>query len=222
MGLPLHSAAQLVAPVSPASAPAANDSMERAQRQANNVLRWIKVHSEKPRANPAAAATTPAAAPSRAAKAPPRNAIPAKTAGNAGTASAAIEAAPAVQEDLPLLEAAAEVAAPVTVPVQAPPPPPPPVPASIAAPTVAVEPDIVLVPVSQAQPELSRKVQESMNNDRVTVRFTVLPNGSVINTEILKSSNRRLNTPTLDAVSTWRFQPIRANHTVSIELAFKD
>jgi TonB family protein len=197
--------------------------MERAQRQANNVLRWIKVHSEKPRANPATAATTPAAAPSPAAKAPPRsNAYPAKAAGNAGAASAALETAPALQEDLPLLEAAPEVAAPVTVPAQAPPPAPPPVPASIAAPTVAVEPEIVLVPISQAQPELSRKVQESMNNDRVTVRFTVLPSGSVINTEILKSSNRRLNTPTLDAVSTWRFQPIRANHTVSIELAFKD
>ncbi|OYU42919.1 MAG: hypothetical protein CFE44_21270, partial [Burkholderiales bacterium PBB4] len=49
---PAHSVAQLVAPVSGASAPE-EDPMERAKRQANNVMRWIKVHSDKPRATPA-------------------------------------------------------------------------------------------------------------------------------------------------------------------------
>ena len=47
--------AQLVPSVGAASAPAV-DPMERAQRQADNVMRWIKVHADKPRAAPVAPA----------------------------------------------------------------------------------------------------------------------------------------------------------------------
>ncbi|OYT92753.1 MAG: hypothetical protein CFE43_06700 [Burkholderiales bacterium PBB3] len=219
LGVPLVSQAQLVAPASPASAPAASDSMERAQRQADNVLRWIKVHADKPKAAPA---NPPPAPIPVAARPPARNTSTANAAAAAAAAAAASVATPAaeaepppVAQDAPPAYATAP-AVPAPAPVQAAPQPPPPVPAA------AVEPEIVLVAISQAQPELSKKIVETMNNDRVNVRFTVLPNGTVTNADIVQSSNRRLNKPTLDAVSTWRFQPIRANHTVTVELAFKD
>ena len=226
LGMPLASQAQLVAPASPASAPAASDSMERAQRQANNVLRWIKVHSDKPRADPPKPAG-PLPAPSTvAAKPAVRNTYPA----NASTASSAAAAAvptvdqppegytsTSVQEAAPTIATAPAV--PVASPVQA-----EPTPLRTAPPVQAATPEteIVLVAISQTQPELSNKIVETLNNDRVNVRFTVLPNGTVTNADIVKSTNRRLNRPTLDAVSTWRFQPIQANHTVTVELAFKD
>ena len=218
LGSPLASQAQLVAPVTPASAPATSDSMERAQRQADNVLRWIKVHADKPKAAPANPPPTPSPV---AAKPPARNTAAANAAAAAAAAAVASVAAPApetepppvAQDAPPAYATAPAVSAPA--PVQAAPQPPP-------VPAVAVEPEIVLVAISQAQPELSKKIVETLNNDRVNVRFTVLPNGTVTNADIVQSSNRRLNKPTLDAVSTWSFQPIRANHTVTVELAFKD
>ncbi|MBC7620532.1 MAG: TonB family protein [Candidatus Saccharibacteria bacterium] len=218
LGVPMTSLAQLVAPASPASAPALGDNMERAQRQADNVLRWIKVHSDKPKANPAKPADPPVPNPSPvAAKAPARTTYAANAAGNSTvttppTPIASVpqaDASPQVVEAPPALTAAI---APSAIPA----PPPAPTPAT------AAEPEIVLVALSQAQPELSKKIMESLNDDRVNVRFTVLPNGTVTGADIVNSTNRRLNRPTLDAVSSWRFKPIQANHSVTVELAFKE
>ena len=66
--------AQLVPSVGAASAPK-EDSMERAQRQADNVMRWIKVHADKPRAAPAAA-PTPAPAPAAPKPVAPKPVVP--------------------------------------------------------------------------------------------------------------------------------------------------
>ena len=223
--MPMTSLAQLVAPASGASAPVSSD-MERAQRQANNVLRWIKVHSDNPKANPAKPAAAPAPVSNPVASKPPArntntvNAISAvnnTAATNAPPPTASVpqaEISPQVTSTAPALNA--------TVPATVPEPSPPPTPAVQAPPAAAAVPEVVLVAVSQTPPELSQKITESLNNDRVNVRFTVLPNGTVTGADIINSTNRRLNRPTLDAVATWRFQPIPANHTVTVELAFKD
>ena len=227
LGMPMTSLAQLVAPASPASTPALGDSMERAQRQADNVLRWIKVHSDKPKANPAKPADAPLPTPSPvAAKPPARTTYVANAAVNSTAATSPTLTASVPQTDAPpqVVEAPpAAIAA--TAPTAMSTPTPAPTPSASAAPPVpatAVEPEILLVALSQTQPELSKKIMESLNDDRVNVRFTVLPNGTVTGADIVNSTNRRLNRPTLDAVSSWRFKPIQANHTVTVELAFKD
>ena len=52
------------------------------------------------------------------------------------------------------------------------------------------------------------------------VRFTVEANGSVSNVEVLSSSSRLLNKPTIAAVSSWRFEPIKVARPAQIEIAF--
>lgn len=208
--------AQLVAPASGSSAPE-EDPMERAKRQANNVMRWIKVHSDKPRAT---AAKEPAAPP-----APP----PAPAARPAAKTAAAPAPAPVPEAEKPLA-----TAAPAAVPTpQAPPPvaaPVAPPPTAAAAPAIAKAPpppppveeedETPLKALSQPQPVIPRNVLATVNQGKVMVRFIVEPNGSVSNVEVLSSSSRLLNKPTVTAISTWRFEPIKTPRTAQIEIAF--
>ena len=212
--------AQLVAPVGAASAPA-EDPMERAKRQANNVMRWIKVHSDKPRAN-AAKPNEPAAAPAPAPVARPAPKTAAPPANSSAYAPAAVAekpgvAAPAAPD--PVVLAPPPVAAPVA---------PPPV--AAAAPAIAKaappapppeeEEDTPLKALAQPQPVLPRNVLSTINVAKVMVRFNVEVDGSVSNVEIVRSSNRLLNKPTITAVSSWRFEPIKVARPAQVEIDF--
>lgn len=208
--------AQLVAPVSGASAPV-EDPMERAKRQANNVMRWIKVHSDKPRAT-AAKPNEPAAAPAPAPAPPPRPA-PRPVAAPAYTpppevekpvAAAAPVAEPAPQAPPPVAAPVAPAPIAAAAPAIAPPPPPP----------EEEEDDEPLKALSQPQPVIPRNVLSTINVGKVMVRFMVEPNGSVSNVEVVSSSSRLLNKPTVAAVSTWRFEPIKTARPAQIEIAF--
>lgn len=200
--------AQLVAPVGAASAPV-EDPMERAKRQANNVMRWIKVAAEKPRVT---AAPTPTPAPAPAARPAAKPAV-----ANAPAPEAEkplVTTAPAVE---PTPQAPPPVAAPATPPTlaaaapamaKAPPPP------------VEEEDDMPLKALSQPQPVIPRNVLATLNTGKVMVRFIVEPNGSVSNVEVLSSSSRLLNKPTVTAISTWKFEPIKTPRPAQIEIAF--
>ena len=206
--------AQLVPSVGAASAPAAG-SMERAQRQADNVMRWIKVQSDKPRATAAAPAkpaesTAPASAVARA------PAKPIAVAAAAPATSAAEPAKPVVAE--PPEPAAPVVAPPPVIPPVAPtvalakvPEPPPP---------VEEEDETPLKALAQAQPVIPRNVLASLTAGKVMVKFTVEANGSVSNAEVLTSSSRQLNKPTLSAISSWRFEPIKTPRVAQVEFDF--
>ena len=206
--------AQLVPSVGAASAPAAG-SMERAQRQADNVMRWIKVQSDKPRATAAAPAkpaepTAPAPAVARA---------PAKPIAVAVVVPATSAAEPAK----PVVAEPPEPAAPVV----APPPVIPPVAPTVALakvpeppPPVEEEDETPLKALAQAQPVIPRNVLASLTAGKVMVKFTVEANGSVSNAEVLTSSSRQLNKPTLAAISSWRFEPIKTPRVAQVEFDF--
>lgn len=203
--------AQLVAPAAAASAPA-EDPMERAKRQANNVMRWIKVHADKPRATTAKEAVAPTPAP--VARPAPR------TAAAPGYAPAP-DSEKSVATATPAPEPTPQTPPPVAVPVAPPPnaaaaqaiaktPPPP----------IVEEEDTPLKALSQPQPVIPRNLLSTIDAGKVMVRFMVETNGSVSNVEVLSSSSRLLNKPTVAAISTWRFEPIKSPRPAQIEIAF--
>jgi TonB family protein len=197
--------AQLVPSVGAASAPAV-DPMERAQRQADNVMRWIKVHADKPRVAPAApAAPTPPPAPAVTKAAPPKAVAPAPV--SPEPQKVEVAAPPPVEVPVP-----PPVVAPAPVaPVIAPPPPPPPV----------EEEETPLKALAQEQPIIPRNVLASMNAPgKVMVQFKVETNGSVSNVVVLNSNRTQLNKPTLAAVANWRFEPVKTPRVAQIEFAF--
>lgn len=208
-----QTAAAAPAPASAASAPAKGAApSERAQRQADSVFRWIKIHSEKPRkaaeAKPAAkseaAVVVTGSSPREAARAEPDDAKPAPT---ASASSPALEP----------LNAAAEkdtVAAPV-VPVVA--SAPAVVPVTPAAP---VEEEVVVKPIEQPKPEFPEDVMAQLGSGKVKLRFMVQPDGSVAEAEVLSTSHRRLNRAALDAIAKWRFKPIKVARPAQVELGF--
>ena len=208
--------AQLVPSVGAASAPAV-DPMERAQRQADNVMRWIKVHSDKPRATAAAAAKPNEPAPQAAAKAPAPAPAPAPA-----KPIALAAAAPTAEPNKAVVTAPPEPAAPVVAPPVAPPVVPPAVLAKAPEPPAPVEEEdeTPLKALTQTQPVIPRNVLASLTTGKVMVKFTVEANGSVSNAEVLNSSSRQLNKPTLAAISSWRFEPIKTPRIAQVEFDF--
>lgn len=206
--------AQLVVPAGAASAPA-EDPMERAKRQANNVMRWIKVHADKPRATTAKEAAAPAPAPAPVARPAPRTATaPGGYAPAPEPEKSVVTAAPTPE---PTTQAPPLVAAPVA--------PPPSAAAALAiAKTsplpIVEEEDTPLKALSQPQPVIPRNLLSTIDTGKVMVRFMVETNGSVSNVEVLNSSSRLLNKPTVAAISTWRFEPIKAPRPAQIEIVF--
>jgi len=63
-------------------------------------------------------------------------------------------------------------------------------------------------------------LRNDITNARVTVAFTVDPSGKVSNVRALSSTNRKLERPTLAAVSNWRFEPIKSPREARIEVDF--
>lgn len=205
--------AQLVPSVSAASAPATN-SMERAQRQADNVMRWIKVHADKPRAAPAptvksnepvapvASVAKPVAAPK---PAPPTLSPP----------TIAVEPAKPVEIPIP----------PVTnPPVATSPQVPAPQTITPSMPTAPEEQetddDEPLKVKTQTLPDIPRNLRNSLTTARVLAEFTIETSGRTSKIQILNSSNRRLNEPTVSAISSWTFEPIKQARTQQVEFDF--
>ena len=54
----------------------------------------------------------------------------------------------------------------------------------------------------------------------VQVRFEVQPDGSVKDTEVVKTSHHRLNEAAQQAVAQWRFMPLKHVQYGMVELAF--
>lgn len=197
--------AQLVPSTNAASAPgAAVDPMERAKRQADNVMRWIKVHADKPR--PAPVAPTPPPAPLAVKPVVPK-AVALTTPPEIQKPEAAVPPPAEIPAPLPVVVPAP--IAPVQAPVLAPPPP------------VEEEEEVPLKALAQEQPVIPRNVLASLNSPgKVMVQFMVETNGSVSNVQVLSSSRTQLNRPTIAAVTNWRFEPVKAPRVAQIEFAF--
>lgn len=234
----------LCQPASAQTEPAAADkNLERAQKAADNVFRWIKLNGDKG-ANRQAPAPTPAPAPAPA---------PAPVARKASPAPAPVAAAPkpatvataSTPAPAPASAAAAPVAAaPVVAAAQAPAPEPErPVLLAAAAPTPApaaplptaaraVEPpppqaeeeaEVPLKLLTRVNPGIPRQLAQTPFRDGFArVKFTVAPNGSVSKVEVIGASHARLGTSAVDAVKQWKFAPIPEAREVAIEFAFNN
>jgi TonB family protein len=103
-------------------------------------------------------------------------------------------------------------------------------PMAVPAPTVAPAPATVaapvddtpeaLVPLEQSPPSFQRRLMEQLRKGNVEVRLTVAPDGQVSDVQVLSSTHPRLQAPVVAAVRQWRFKPLRAPQSASVELGF--
>lgn len=185
---------------------------ERAQRDADKVFKWIRIQADKPVQRPvnpappvAAKNAAPVVATKQASPRPPAESRdPAPTVTTAQQQQAASEPA-AIGAAEPTLLAAARITAP----------PPAPVPA-VAEP----EPERPLKALAMVEPEMPRQLPAHMQKGVVLVRFTVQPDGTVRQAEVLKSTHPRMSDSALEAVSKWRFEPISQARVATVEVGF--
>jgi TonB family protein len=209
---------------------------ERAQREGDKVFKWILIHSDKPRRSADAKPAAPAPAPATAAAAAPAKAVarakdegivervtplspaaatagalaaatPANGAAGGGAAASAAGGAAAAAAPAPA-DTTVALAAPTAAAVPMPVPEPEP------------EEDLPLMLVRQVEPEFPVSVLRRIQKGSVHVRFEVQPDGTVKQTEVLKTSNARLNQAAQEAVAQWRFMPLKHTQFGVVELAF--
>jgi len=186
----------LPAQAQPAPAASQNAPSERAQRDADKVFQWIRLHADKPRRARDEKEVQPAAV---------------------------VRPAKAVRPATPL-----EPPAPSEPPAATPAPLETPRVDPVAAAPVAVAPasplepeeDDPLVFVHQVEPDFPRLAMRSLRKGSVRVRFEVKPDGTIGRTEVVKTSNGRLNEAAVAAVAQWRFQPLRHAQAGFVDLEF--
>jgi protein TonB len=214
---------------------AALSDSERAKRDANKVLSFIKFHAVRaprpaaaPVAAPAPAMATVAAVATAPAPARPR-AAPVVARESDGLQVAALDQA-AMQKTAGTMSAPAlggERPGITLPPVSEPQPQVQPVevqPQPSPAPVEPVpEPDaedlVELKLIEHVQPELPRG--NGLRDGSVRVRFTVMPDGSVQKVTTNSSAQRRLATAATRAVQQWRFEAIQEATEVEVDVDFR-
>jgi len=200
-----------------AQTPTGSDAaaQERSQKQSDSVYRWITMHAEPKRKSDANA------------KPRPKPEAPAPTVRKPEIRSTATES-PAITETVstpnaqpapisasavvaPIAAASAPASAPAAIPVPE---------EHVVAAAEEDEEEEPLRAIAQPQPEIPRELRTSVVTGRVIVGFTVQPDGTVAEAAIVRATNRRLSKPALDAISKWRFQPIRTARAVQVEIEF--
>lgn len=218
----LLAAADLAGAQTPAAPNPPTDGMQRSQRQADNVYRWIKMFAEPTRKADGSKADAIKVRPpkeSGATAASPTNAERPLAAVAPSPAASAVEtsvpADPAIASVAPAASAAvpATAIAPATSPAVA-------AAAKTGPSAPAQDEDEELTILSQPQPDIPREVRNMLGTAKVAVAFTVQPDGSVQEASVISSTHRRLNRPTLEAVGQWKFAPVRTARNVRVELEF--
>ncbi len=204
---------------------AAASAAERAQKETDRTMYWIRVLADRPApvkaappvVAPKAAAAASAAKPVVEAREKPRSVVtPVAT-----TAAVGKPSTPALAPGLDTSEptsalssstadkAAATVAASVA---------PPPV-AAVPLPP-ADEPDAGLTQIKSVRPDFPGRVVLRVHKGHVEVRFEVEPGGTVTEATVVSTSDAHLNQAAIDAVKEWRFKPSSRYHTAAVDLAF--
>ncbi len=200
---------------------AAASAAERAQKETDRTMYWIRVLADKPSPTKAAAAAVaspapaprPVAAVARPAPEPREKLrlaaattpdVPgvapdpsALSSGNADNVAAAVAAT------------AALVAPSVTMPVL-----------DIAAPPPPEEADPGLVKVKTVDPDFPTGVVRRLHKGHVEVRFEVEPGGTVVDAAVVDSSHAGLNNAAVQAIRQWRFKPAPRSHVALVNLVF--
>lgn len=189
---------------------------ERAQKQADRVFTFIRLHSEKPQAKrvaPVEAAPAVAVVNTQA-KAPLKP--PSKPAGAAVAEprqTAAVEPpTPAAEPPPAALLATASLSAASVQPELLPQP-------QAAARQPEPEPPALQL-LSKVEPEIPRQLQADFRGGTVTLRFLVQTDGSVAQAQALQSSHKRLTVAAIAAINQWRFAPLPAPREATVDIAF--
>jgi len=191
------------APAASAPGGGADDAAHaRAQREADKVFQWIRIHSDKPRKAAVAAPEKPAAAPVRTVAKPARPADPVVT--------ETVQPIAPARTDV----AAHAVPAPAVAAARIEPPAPPPATAPV------IEEEVTLTPVLKTEPEFPASLMRTLRKGMVQVAFTVQPDGSVAQAHVVSASNARLGPAAVATVSQWRFQPVRHAQEAVVDLGF--
>ncbi len=229
--------AQVMAPSAAASAAA-----ERAQKETDRTMYWIRVLSDKPAAKPAAAPKPVAAAPApqpkvAAAPAPERVKVAAAAPSPAPTSADAANAAPSsvVVAAAPSLAVAtgtartgnssamtsggldagisgAGLAGSLAAPAAAAP--------QIDVPVPEEEPDPGLIMIKSADPDFPITTMRRLRKGEVEVKFEVGADGVVDVVTVMRTTSASLNAAAVEAVRQWRFKPTPKGHTALVDLAF--
>jgi len=218
--------------LSAAQAPTMTDA-ERARRDAEKVLSFIKFQTvrSKPTAEPGDKPRKPATS------------NPQRTASTTRHAEAAAPAAePTIAEPAQALAGtnALPTADPAALSMPAQPTAsfgtpasnaPPAAPATVATAEAKPEPEpdtedheeVALQIQRFVEPVLTPSVQATLvgGSRKVTVRFTVEANGTVSKAEAAADVPRRLARPATDAILQWQFAPLPHPRTVDVEIAFR-
>ncbi|MEO5687531.1 MAG: energy transducer TonB [Burkholderiaceae bacterium] len=208
------------APQSSAAASAA----ERAQKESDRTMYWIRVLADKPAPvkvatapKPAAAAAVPSARPAQEAREKVKvAAAPSPTATSTSTTAIAanVEPAPAPVADAPEPTALSSSHADSVAAAAAA------VPHPDFAPTPAAESDPGLIQIASVQPDFPATVVRRIHKGNVEVQFEVAPGGTVVEAAVVESSHPRLNEAAVEAVKQWRFKPTPKTHTAVVNLVF--
>jgi TonB family protein len=207
LSLALPARAQL-API-PDKAASDPTAIERSQRQADNVYRWIKYFADQPKKPDANKPRAKTDMPGPASARKPELNGPATAAEADGVAVTTPEAA---------LSTAADVQQPQPVN-------PLPAVASVVTPAAA-EPEVVsdtarpLVPIAVVEPTIPYELRNETINAKVRLSFTVQPDGTVAKPSVISGSSRRLDRSAIEAIAKWRFEPIRSERVTQIEFQF--
>ena len=238
------------APAVPALSAASGAASDRAQKESERTLYWIRVLAEKPAA-PKATERKPAAATPKEPQSSNSAAVAAAEARLPGHVRAA-SSAPVGRSNAPSVVAAAvepprlatrrggnhaataasdDLGARVALPAAA-----NTLPGSIVAPTLTLpapasdpevnaapeidEPDPGLIMISSADPKFPMSAMHRLRQGEVEVRFEVGSDGRVEAATVVKTSSPTLNNAALDAVRRWQFRPTPHGHTAVVDLAF--
>ena len=232
-------------PAVPTLSAASGAASDRAQKESERTLYWIRVLAEKPAA-PKATERKPAAATPKEPQSSNSAAVAAVEARPPGHVKAA-SSAPAGRSNAPSVVAAAvepprlaagrggnhaaaaasdDLGARVALPAAANAlpgsivvPAPAPGPEVNAAPEID-EPDPGLIMISSADPKFPMSAMHRLRQGEVEVRFEVGSDGRVEAASVVKTSSPTLNNAALDAVRQWQFRPTPHGHTAVVDLAF--
>jgi TonB family protein len=122
-------------------------------------------------------------------------------------------AAPALSPVAPA-QVATPAVNPVIVPVAIPQPPP-----QLVVAAVVEKP---LIAVRQEEPLLAGPLARERPTGVVQVGFNVNTNGSTGDISVVSSTNRKLNSAVVNAVTKWVYQPLEAVRRVEVAIEFKN
>lgn len=197
---------------------------ERAKRDADKVMQWIRFHADKADRPVRPAAPKEAQAREAPAKDANANREAAQRAAAARSTSAARTTAPEAAAPsvaaAPVPEAPASAQLVAAASPSAQPVLPPPAAQAARAPEPPAE-EVPLRLLERVEPDFPARLLRERAGGSVTVRFTVQPDGSVRAAEAVNASNKRLVPAVLEAVGRWRFAPIPETRVAVVEVGFR-